>query len=129
MNAPWSGISRRQGIVMAGVVTALLASGGVAAAAASADGGTAKHDGVTVSEAPGNPHPQHVKPGTAEELGDVTVGEGGPVTEEEPSVVEVPGAKPDKWEPAEATPVEGAPVVVGDEGNTDTPDTVTKPGH
>jgi hypothetical protein len=45
------------------------------------------------------------------------------------TVVEVPGAKPDGWEPAEATPVEDAPVVVGDEGTTGNPDMVTLPGH
>ncbi|MEU9149738.1 hypothetical protein AB0D59_04110 [Streptomyces sp. NPDC048417] len=112
-----NGISRRQGAVMAGVLAALLASGGVAAAASAGSSAT-KHDGVTVSEAPGNPHPHHITPGTAKKLRDLPVVEGGPVTGEEPSVVEVPGAKPKGWDLGEATPVKGAPVVVGGEGNT-----------
>ncbi|MDV9168976.1 hypothetical protein R6V09_02330 [Streptomyces sp. W16] len=113
-------ISRRQGAVIAGALAVLLASGGVAAAA-STGGSTAKHHGSTVSEAPGNPHPQHVKPGTAKKLRDLPVVEGGPVTGENPSdvtLVEVPGAKPKGWDLGEATPVKDAPVVVGDEGNT-----------
>ncbi|MEU9413474.1 hypothetical protein AB0E08_48375 [Streptomyces sp. NPDC048281] len=110
-------ISRRQGAVTAGVLAVLLASGGVAAAA-STGGAAPRHDGVTVSEAPGNPHPHHVKPGTATKLRDVPVVEGGPVTGEEPSLDEVPGAQPDGWESATATPVEDAPVVVGGEGST-----------
>ncbi|MER5527712.1 hypothetical protein ABT075_24525 [Streptomyces sp. NPDC002677] len=112
-------ISRRQGAVMAGALAVLLASGGVAVAA-TAGSSTTEHDGVTVSEAPGNPHPHphHIKPGTARKLRDLTVVEGGPVTAEEPSLVEVPGAKPKGWDLGEATPVKGAPVVVGGEGNT-----------
>jgi hypothetical protein len=110
-------ISRRQGAVMAGALAVLLASGGVAAAA-STGSSTTKHDGVTISEAPGNPHPHHIKPGTAKKLRDLTVVEGGPVTAEKPSLVEVPGAKPKGWDLGEATPVKGAPVVVGGEGNT-----------
>nr|WSY48729.1 hypothetical protein OG999_00190 [Streptomyces sp. NBC_00886]WSY57535.1 hypothetical protein OG999_50400 [Streptomyces sp. NBC_00886] len=112
-------ISRRQGAVMAGALAVLLASGGVAAAA-STGGTTAKHGAVTVSEAPGNPHPKHVKMGTAKKLRDVTVDPNGPVTGEKPDVevVEVPGAKPKSWDIGEATPVKDAPVVVGGEGNT-----------
>ncbi|ADI04528.1 hypothetical protein SBI_01407 [Streptomyces bingchenggensis BCW-1] len=110
-------ISRRQGAVMAGALAVLLASGGVAAAAATGSS-TTKHHGATVSEAPGNPHPQHIKPGTAQKLRDLTVVEGGPVTADGPSVVEVPGAKPKGWDLGEATPVKDAPVVVGGEGNT-----------
>ncbi|MFD4502992.1 hypothetical protein [Streptomyces sp. NPDC058457] len=110
-------ISRRQGAVMAGALAVLLASGGVAAAAST--GSTAgKHHGSTVSEAPGNPQPQHIKPGTAKKLRDLTVVEDGPVTGDGPSVVEVPGAKPKGWDLGEATPVTDAPVVVGGEGNT-----------
>lgn len=117
MKVRTNSISRRQGAVMAGALAVLLASGGVAAAA-STGSSTTKHGGVTVSEAPGNPHPHHIKPGTAKKLRDLTVVEGGPVTAEEPSVVEVPGAKPKGWDLGEATPVKGAPVVVGGEGNT-----------
>lgn len=108
-------ISRRRGAVMAGALAVLLASGGVAAAT-STGGSTTKHGGVTVSEAPGNPH--HIKPGTAKKLRDLTVVEGGPVTAEKPSLVEVPGAEPKGWDLGEATPVKDAPVVVGGEGNT-----------
>lgn len=113
-------ISRRRGAVAAGALAVLLASGGVAAAA-STGGTTAKHDASTVSEAPGNPHPHHIKPGTAKKLRDLTVVPNGPVTGEKPSdvkVVEVPGAKPKSWDLGEATPVKDAPVVVGGEGNT-----------
>jgi hypothetical protein len=117
MKVRTNSISRRQGAVMAGALAVLLASGGVAAAA-STGSSTTKHGGVTVSEAPGNPHPHHIKPGTAKKLRDLTVVEGGPVTAEEPSVVEVPGAKPKGWDLGEATPVQDAPVVVGGEGNT-----------
>ncbi|MER5536721.1 hypothetical protein [Streptomyces mirabilis] len=119
MKVRTNSISRRRGAVMAGALAALFASGGVAAAA-STGSSTPKHDGVTVSEAPGNPHPHphHIKPGTAKTLRDLTVVEGGPVTTEEPSVVEVPGAKPEGWDLGEATPVKDAPIVVGGEGNT-----------
>lgn len=117
MKVRTNSISRRRGAVMAGALAVLLASGGVAAAA-STGGSTTKHGGVTVSEVPGNPHPHHIKPGTAKKLRDLTVVEGGPVTGEEPSVVEVPGAEPKGWDLGEATPVKDAPVVVGGEGNT-----------
>ena len=118
-----SSISRRWGAVTAGVLAVLLASGG-AAAAASTGGSTAKHDGSSVSEAPGNPHPHHIKPGIATKLRDLTVVPNGPVTGEKPSdvkVVEVPGAQPKGWVLGEATPVKDAPVVVGGEGNTTLP--------
>ncbi|MFD3309540.1 hypothetical protein [Streptomyces sp. NPDC058694] len=117
MKMRMNSISRRRGAMMAGALAVLLASGGVAAAA-STGGSTAKDHGSTVSEAPGNPQPKDVKPGTAEELSGLPVVEDGPVTDEKPSVVEVPGAKPEGWELGEATPVEDAPVVVGGEGNT-----------
>ena len=116
---------------MAGAVAALLVSGGVAVAAtSSSEGNTVKHGGVTVSEAPGNPHPQHVQRGIGKKLRDLPVTKGGPVTGEKPSVVEVPGAKPHNVKPGKATPVPGAPVVVGGEGTTGDSDTVvTLPGH
>ncbi|MFK0155989.1 hypothetical protein ACIQVL_40790 [Streptomyces sp. NPDC090499] len=117
MKVRMNGISRRQGAVTAGVLAVLLASGGVAAAA-STGSGTTEHGGVTVSEAPGNPHPHHIKPGTARKLRDLAVVKGGRVTAEEPSLVEVPGAQPKGWDLGEATPVKDAPVVVGGEGNT-----------
>ncbi|MFF2123811.1 hypothetical protein ACFVW1_00110 [Streptomyces olivochromogenes] len=110
-------ISRRRGAVMAGALAVLLASGGVAAAA-STGGSATKHGGVTVSEVSGNPHPHHIKPGTAKKLRDLTVVEGGPVTDEKPYLVEVPGAEPKGWDLGEATPVKDAPVIVGGEGNT-----------
>ncbi|MEU3620546.1 hypothetical protein ABZ725_51160 [Streptomyces sp. NPDC006872] len=117
MKVRMNSISRRRGAMMAGALAVLLASGGVAAAA-STGSSTTEHHGSTVSEAPGKPHPQNIKPGTAEKLRDLTVVEGGPVTGEKPSVDEVPGAKPEGWQLGEATPVEDAPVVVGGEGNT-----------
>ncbi|MFK0160877.1 hypothetical protein ACIQVK_53735 [Streptomyces sp. NPDC090493] len=130
MNTRWNGISRRRGIVVTGAVAALLASGGIATAATSAHHDTAAHDGVTVSEAPGNPHPHHVQPGTAKELGDVTVGGTGRITGVKLSLVEVPGAAPKSLEPGDATPLPDAPIVVGGgEGTTDLSPVVTLPGH
>src|SRR6266568_4731251 len=54
-------------IVGAVVVVAGLSGGGLAVAATTSSS-------VTVSPAPGNPVPQHVVPGTAKALGNVTVG-------------------------------------------------------
>ncbi|WP_406451253.1 hypothetical protein OH768_07360 [Streptomyces sp. NBC_01622] len=128
MNTQWHGISRRRGAAIAGAVAALLVSGGVAVAATSSEGTVVKHGGVTLSEVPGNPHPHHIQPGTGKKLRDLPVTKGGPVTGEKPSLVEVPGAKPHNVKPGKATLMPGAPVVVGDEGNTG--DAVTTlPGH
>ncbi|MFD3925642.1 hypothetical protein [Streptomyces sp. NPDC058614] len=61
MNTRWHRISGRRGMVMAGAVAALLASGGIAAAAASTDGSTSKPEGSTVVEVPGA-KPDSVEP-------------------------------------------------------------------
>ncbi|MFJ3303775.1 hypothetical protein ACIPSA_11705 [Streptomyces sp. NPDC086549] len=117
MNTRWHGISRRRGMVLAGTVAALLTSGGVAAAAASGDHGTAKHDGVTITKVSGNPHPHHIRPATPTKVRDLKTGEG---TDEQTTLTEVPGVDlPDDAVPLEEpTPLPDTPVAIGDEGAT-----------
>ncbi|MFD8725080.1 hypothetical protein ACFV2H_45860 [Streptomyces sp. NPDC059629] len=116
MNTRWYNSSRRS-MVLSGAMIAVLASGGVAAAAtlggthAAAHSGTHSHPHsvpAALSEVPGASEPQHVKPGHATPLDvPVSVGEGTtvsrPVTgEDDPSdaqLVEVPGQPDSSYSP------------------------------
>ncbi|XUL91414.1 hypothetical protein ACQ86D_36355 [Streptomyces galilaeus] len=53
MNMQWRRVSRRRGMMIAGVAAALLAAGGTASAATSGHATTAKHHGVGIEEVPG----------------------------------------------------------------------------
>ncbi|WP_043666143.1 hypothetical protein [Streptomyces xylophagus] len=69
----WSRVSRRRGLVLAGAVAVVLASGGVAVAAASGDGGPAEDTGVTLVEVPGAEPPHDVMPADPIPVTDVPV--------------------------------------------------------
>jgi hypothetical protein len=64
--------SRRRSLLIAGAVAALVASGGVAAAASGHDSAP-KDTGITLTEVPGNPEPQDVQPGTAVPATDIPI--------------------------------------------------------
>ncbi|MER5697967.1 hypothetical protein ABT255_26425 [Streptomyces mirabilis] len=133
MNTRWYNSSRRS-MVLSGAMVAVLASGGVAAAAtlggthAAAHSGTHSHPHsvpAVLSEVPGASTPEHVKPGHATPLNvPVSVGEGTTgsrlVTgEDDPSsdfqLVEVPGQLGDiNAEPEDIGP--GVPMSPADEG-------------
>ncbi|MFD4505934.1 hypothetical protein [Streptomyces sp. NPDC058457] len=101
------GVPRRRGLLITGVAVALLASGGVAAAA-SGDHGTTEDPGITLTEVPGAA-PTDWTPATLTPADGITL-------------TEVPGAKPTDVKPGHATALPHQPIVIDGDG-------VTLPGH
>ncbi|WP_433455430.1 hypothetical protein ACQPXS_45840 [Streptomyces sp. CA-142005] len=110
MTMHWRSFTRRRNVVMAGVVTVLLASGGVAVAAAVPQHSTHaqkshstetvltpayRHRSHPLEPAGGGVHPHPVPP----------------------TLTEVPGARPHHVQPGQPVPISGTPVTE-DEGHT-----------